>query len=142
MAAARPERLLRELPFTLRVPGTPELLLRGQIDALLLEPDAATVVDYKLSQARDPEHYAAQLDAYALAAGELVQRALPVRTGIVFLRSKGAPYAERVPGDARGRLSEAARRIAEGRATGAWPKAERAQCEEMRCGFIGRCHAS
>src|SRR5262249_35693499 len=66
MAGARPGLLRRELPFALRLqdPHT-ELLLRGQIDALLLDDGAATVVDYKLSQARDPEHYAAQLDAYA-----------------------------------------------------------------------------
>ncbi len=150
MAAARPERLQRELPFTLRLadaPG-PELLLRGQIDALLLDDGAATVVDYKLSQARDAETYAAQLDAYALAAHELVGGSVPVRTGIVFLRSKGAPFAERPPPDTaalaqiRKRLLGAARAIADGRATGAWPKVEEARCRALECGFIRRCHPS
>ena len=145
MAAARPEHLERERPFTLRLaaPGMPELLLRGQLDALLLESDSATVVDYKLSQARDPSRYAAQLDAYALAASELVQGALPVRTGIVFLRSKGAPYVERPAADLaaiRTRLLEAAASIARGRSTGLWPKVEPARCRELGCGFIRRCH--
>ena len=145
MAAARPEHLERERPFTLRLaaPGAPELLLRGQLDALLLESDAATVVDYKLSQARDLSHYAAQLDAYALAASELVQGALPVRTGIVFLRSKGAPYAERPAADLaaiRTRLLEAAASIARGRSTGVWSTVEPLRCRELGCGFIRRCH--
>src|SRR5207253_2914986 len=54
MAAAPVGRLHRELPFTLRLsrPGTPELLLRGQIDALLVG-EQVTLVDYKFSQARD-----------------------------------------------------------------------------------------
>jgi hypothetical protein len=149
MATARPALLYREQPFTLRLsaPGAPELLLRGQIDALLVEGDAATVVDYKLSQARDPARYAAQLDAYALAAAELVQGTLPVRTGIVFLRSKGAPYAERPAASAeelaaiRTRLLDAAKAIAAGRRTGQWPKVEIARCTEIGCGFVRRCHA-
>ncbi len=145
MAAARPEHLERERPFTLRLtaPGSPELLLRGQIDALLLENDAATVVDYKLSQARDPSRYAVQLDAYALAASELVQGALPIRTGIVFLRSKGAPYVERPAANLpaiRTRLLEAAASIAHGRSSGVWPKVEPARCRELGCGFLRRCH--
>src|SRR5207248_2810315 len=78
MAQARPERLRRELPFTLRLPGDPEAIVRGQIDALLLDDGAATVIDYKLSQARDLARYEAQLDAYALAAHELTQGALPL----------------------------------------------------------------
>ena len=150
MAAARPSHLYREQPFTLRLsaPGAPELLLRGQIDALLLETNAATVVDYKLSQAREPARYAAQLDAYALAAGELLQGALPVHTGIVFLRSKGAPYVERPAANAeelaqiRTRLLGAAHAIAAGRRTGEWPKVDFARCKEMGCGFVRRCHAA
>ncbi len=146
LAAAKAERLYRERPFMLRLsaPGSPELFLRGQIDALLLESDAATVVDYKLSQARDTARYAGQLDAYALAAAELVQGALPVRTGIVFLRSPGAPWSERQstadPGDIRARLLTAAAAIASGRLSGEWPKIEAARCREIECGFIRRCH--
>jgi len=145
MAAAPASRLHRELRFTLRLsrPDAPELLLRGQIDALLLG-EQVTVVDYKFSQARDTARYAAQLDAYALAAHELVAGApLPVRTGIVFLRSKGAPFVERAPaaaGQTRARLLDAAQAIANGRRTGSWPTVEPARCREIGCGFIRRCH--
>jgi ATP-dependent exoDNAse (exonuclease V) beta subunit len=148
MAAAKAGRLKRELPFVLRMAreGAPELLMRGQIDALLLDGDAATVVDYKLSKARPIERYKAQLDAYALAARELTSGAVPVRTGIVFLRSPGAPFVERPPPDAatlsaiRESLLDAGWDIAHGRATGEWKKIERAGCERLECGFIRRCH--
>jgi ATP-dependent exoDNAse (exonuclease V) beta subunit len=143
MAKAPEGRLRRELPFTLRLSGdgAPEVLLRGQIDALLLDGGAATVVDYKLSQARDPARYAAQLDAYALAAAELTGHAVPVRTGIVFLRTKGAPFVEKEPAaDTRARLLAAASAIAEGRRTGAWAQVPRERCEELGCGFVRRCY--
>jgi len=147
MAAAKPGRMQREQPFTLRLsrPGGPELLVRGQIDALLVDEEV-TVVDYKLSQARDTARYAAQLDAYALAAHELLaETPRAVRTGVVFLRSKGAPFVEHVPAapeETRTRLLEAARSIAEGRRTGVWPLIESAHCREIGCGFIRRCHGS
>ena len=149
MARARGDRLQRELPFVLRLApedGGPELLIRGQLDALLLDDGAATVVDYKLSRARDVEHYARQLDAYALAAHELVQGAVPVRTGVVFLRSPGAPFAERAAADAAGiarirkRLLEAGRALADGRRSGVWPGIQAAECRALGCGFLRRCH--
>jgi ATP-dependent helicase/nuclease subunit A len=148
MARAGPSRLKRELPFVLRLTreGAPELLIRGQIDALLLDGSAATVVDYKLSKARPAERYAAQLDAYALAAHELTAGTVPVHTGIVFLKTPGAPFVERPAPDAarfaaiRDGLLDAGRDIAHGRATGSWPKVERRRCEALECGFIHRCH--
>jgi ATP-dependent exoDNAse (exonuclease V) beta subunit len=145
MAQAPADRLRRELPFALRIAGDggPDLLLRGQIDALLLDGGRATVVDYKLSQARDPARYAAQLDAYALAATEMVERSVPVTSGIVFLRTKGTPFVERTAPDAAGtraRLAAAAAAIADGRRTGSWPRVEAARCREIGCGFVRRCH--
>jgi ATP-dependent exoDNAse (exonuclease V) beta subunit len=148
MAQAGPSRLKRELPFVLRLTreGSPELLVRGQIDALLLDGSAATVVDYKLSKVRPAERYAAQLDAYALAARELTAGTVPVHTGIVFLRTPGAPFVERPAPDGarlaaiREGLLDAGRDIAHGRATGSWPKVERQRCEALECGFIHRCH--
>jgi hypothetical protein len=100
-------------------------------------------VDYKLSQARDPARYAAQLDAYALAASELVERSVPVKSGIVFLRTKGAPFVERTArnlDEMRARLLSAAAAVAEGRRTGTWPLVEPARCREIGCGFVRRCH--
>ncbi|MFL5311150.1 MAG: UvrD-helicase domain-containing protein [Myxococcales bacterium] len=152
MAGADPRQLHRELPFALRVeprdgdPPGPGLLVRGQLDALLLDSDGATVIDYKLSRAAPPRRYQFQLDAYALAARELTGSTLPVRSGLVFLRSPGAPFAPReAPGAAelesiRRRLLEAARTVAVGRRTAAWPKSEPARCREMECGFLRRCH--
>lgn len=145
MAQARREHLKRELPFILRLEGDrgAEVFVRGQIDALLLDQGAATVVDYKLSQARDPARYAAQLDAYALAASELTEGAVAVRSGIVFLRSKGAPFAEHQPapaGEVRLRLLQAGEAIVSGRATGVWPKVDEPRCRELGCGFVRRCH--
>ena len=145
MADARPGRVHREQPFALRLSrgDAPELLVRGQIDALLVD-DEVTVVDYKLSQARDTARYAAQLDAYALAAHELLAEApRPVRTGIVFLRTKGAPFVERTPAppeETRRRLLDAAQAIAEGRRSGQWPLVALARCHEIGCGFVRRCH--
>jgi len=104
MAAAKRGRLQREQPFTLRLsrPAPPRLAVRGQIDALLVDEDV-TVVDYKLSKARDTARYAASSTPTRWAAHELPLRG-PARgaTGVVFLRSKGAPFVERVrrrPGD-------------------------------------------
>ena len=152
MGAVPAERLQRELPFLLRLvpaqgePPGPGLLLRGQLDALLLDDGAATVIDYKLSRARDPERYAVQLDAYALAVHALTEGAVPVRTGLVFLRSAGAPFRERPAADApglssiRARLLGAARSLAEGRRTGIWPQVEVPSCRALDCGFLWRCH--
>jgi hypothetical protein len=150
MAQAGAQRLRRELPFVLRLSRAegPELLLRGQIDALLLDQGGATVVDYKLSRTRPVERYAAQLDAYALAARELTSGTVPVQTGIVFLRSPGAPFAGRpAPDEARlaairDGLLDAGRDIARGRATGDWPKVPRSRCEALECGFLSRCHGN
>jgi ATP-dependent helicase/nuclease subunit A len=145
-------RLHREHPFALRLapgPGDapgPALLLRGQLDALLLDEGAATVIDYKHAERRDPERYAAQLDAYALAARALVGDAVPVRSGLVFLRTAGAPFVERpaaTPGalaQTERRLLQAGRAIAAGRRAGAFPKVAPARCRELGCGFILRCH--
>ena len=149
MARAKGDRLQRELPFVLRLApdaSAPELLVRGKLDALLLDDGAATVVDYKLSRARNVAHYALQLDAYALAAHELVQGAVPVRTGIVFLRSPGAPFVERSAANAAGlasirkRFLEAGRALADGRRTGRWPRIPPDGCRELGCGFLRRCH--
>jgi hypothetical protein len=148
MAAAGAGRLQRELPFALRIDGGsgPGLVMRGQLDALLLDDGEATVVDYKLSRGGRTERYAFQLDAYALAAQALTAGAVPIRTGLVLLRAKGAPFLEDAPRTpeqmerTRTRLREAARTLAHGRRTGLWPKIEPPRCRELECGFVARCH--
>ena len=152
MAQVEPRKLHRELPFALRLdpkPGEepgPSVVVRGQLDALLLEDGQATVVDYKLSRAGARGRYDFQLDAYALAARTLTENAAPVRTGLVFLRTPGAPFVTRGPPGAadldriRRGLLNAARVLADGRRTGIWPKVQRARCAELECGFVRRCH--
>jgi hypothetical protein len=145
-----PGRLLRELPFALQLAPEagdgPRLLVRGQLDALLLDQGRATVLDYKHSAARDTARYALQLDAYALAAHQITGGALPVQAGLVFLRSRGAPLVLRPEQDDAARagtrkaLLEAARSIAEGRRTGRFGKRAPAGCRELGCGFVWRCH--
>lgn len=150
LRAAGPGLARRELPFALRLAPpegatAPALVVHGQIDALLLEPGAATVIDYKHAEKRPVARYGAQLDAYALAAHTLVEGATPVRAGLVFLKSRGA-FVEREPLDeaarerARAGLLQAAAAIEAGRRTGAWPKEEPARCEALDCGFLRRCH--
>jgi len=152
MAAAGPRKLQRELPFALRlVPGDgeppgPGVVVRGQLDALLLDSGEATVIDYKLSRAAGRGRYEFQLDAYTLAARELTESRLPVRSGLVFLRSPRATFNPRPPpGDEelaqiRRRLLDAARAVASGRRTGLWPKVEPSRCRDLECGFFRRCH--
>ena len=145
-------RLHREHPFALHLapaaadlPG-PALVVRGQLDALLLDDGVATVIDYKHAHKRGPERYADQLDSYALAAHSLLGGSVPVRTGLVFLRSPGTPFVERPPATevelarTRARLLAAARAIALGRRGGAWAKVPPAQCRDLGCGFLARCH--
>src|SRR5206468_2373075 len=93
-------RLHRELPFALRVgegPG-PGLVVRGQLDALLVDGETATVIDYKLSRGSDAARYAFQLDAYALAADRLVEGAVPIRSALVFLRPPSMRAEQREDG--------------------------------------------
>ena len=152
MARAGPRQLFRELPFALRLETTggespgPGLVVRGQLDALLLDGGEATVVDYKLSRAAPAARYQFQLDAYAAAAREFTASTLPVRGGLVFLRSPGAPFAAGEPRgtgemeEVRRRLLSAAQTVASGRRTGSWPKVDPVLCREIGCGFLRRCH--
>jgi ATP-dependent exoDNAse (exonuclease V) beta subunit len=146
--AGGPPRLHRELPFALRVdPGKgPALVVRGQLDALLVDGDSATVIDYKLSRGSEAARYRFQLDAYALAADRLVEGAVPVRSALVFLRAKGPRIEEQPARDAselrriEDRLESAGGVLADGRRTGHWPRIDVARCREVGCGFLRRCH--
>jgi ATP-dependent helicase/nuclease subunit A len=146
--AGGPPRLHRELPFALRLdPGKgPALVVRGQLDALLVDGDSATVIDYKLSRGSDAARYRFQLDAYALAADRLVEGTVPVRSALVFLRAKGPRIEEQPPREAgelrriEERLEGAGGVLLEGRRTGHWPRIDVARCRELGCGFVRRCH--
>ncbi len=150
LKAAKGSELYRELPLSLHLTaedqGAPELLLRGQIDALLIEPGSALVLDYKHAAAHQSAAYELQLDAYALAVHELVGAALPVRSTLVFLRSPDQiPEARPALNEAgrqaqRGKLLAAAAAIAEGRRSGNFPLVAVDRCRAIACGFLQRCH--
>jgi len=147
-----PGRVHRELPFLLRMEdpgGGLRLHLRGQVDLLLEDEDGGvTVVDYKYAErpAAPFQAYAFQLDCYALAARGLVRADVPVRTGLVFLRGGAGETLVRPVQDSASpeglerRLLEGAMRWRLAAHSGRWEGLPRSACEQMRCGFVARCH--
>jgi len=88
-----------------------ELLVRGQIDALLVDEDV-TVVDYKLRKRGTPRGTRPSSTPTRWLRTSCSPRPARVRTGVVFLRSKGAPFVERVPAAPEANPHAAARRRA------------------------------
>jgi ATP-dependent exoDNAse (exonuclease V) beta subunit len=142
-------RVHRELPFVLRLTdGDFQLLLRGQIDLLVEQPDdTLEVVDFKtsLQPAAGLEVYRFQLGCYALAARHFASRPVAVRCGISFLREPDVePRWLEAPGLADAELErelvEQARALTQAQVSRSWAGRERPRCEALRCGFIYRCH--
>ncbi|ACG72572.1 UvrD/REP helicase [Anaeromyxobacter sp. K] len=148
--AAREGRLLREVPFLLRLgpgDGAPAVYLVGALDALVQERRGGglTVVDYKYATPRAgaAERYRLQLLAYVLAAA----RAHPgarVRARLQFLR--GDHRAVDVTPSAREleRFEQDAPRLAAEARKGAEPSPaelgrEEARCRAEGCGYVPRC---
>jgi len=134
-----------ELPFRLTVDAAPYVvLIHGQID-LLYWDDGPVVLDYKHARASSKglDPYATQLDAYALAVAKLCGVSGDVRTRLLFLRDLHAPFERVVTPvmrrDLEARIAEVGHMFAGGRRR-AWPGRERVRCEELRCGFVARCH--
>jgi RecB family exonuclease len=143
-----PETVLRELPFVLRLEhdGGPALLLRGQIDLLVVTQNELLVIDYKTSTQPPAglEPYRFQLACYALAARRFVHDpSRPVRAGVVFLQD---PSPEPQFFDSLALPRFAATLVAEARAlelaqrTGRWEGQPRKVCESLGCGYLSRCH--
>ncbi len=142
----------RELPFLLRLGGRDGGLavhLKGQIDLLFEDDDGgATVIDYKASQRRPGglDSYAFQLDCYALAARQLVQDGVAIRTGIAFLREEDPGPDFRAPSDGghlegfEDRLVRAAEQLLAASRGYDWPGREPSGCAAIRCGYRYRCH--
>jgi len=95
------ERVLREIPFTMRLPvpvplprqeesGTDFVVIQGVIDVLIEAADGVTILDYKTDDfpaERKEEYvrkYAPQVSLYALAAKEILRRRI-ARVVIAFL---------------------------------------------------------
>lgn len=97
--AAASGRAESELPFLLRLdvkldPGSvPEtadvsadsVLVRGQIDLLLVRSDEVVVLDFKTDHICRPEEYAAQMAVYRRAAAELYGK--PSRSILIYVRT-------------------------------------------------------
>jgi len=60
------------------------LMVRGQIDLLLIREDQVAVIDFKTDHIIHPEEYAAQMEAYRQAAAELYS--LPAVSFLVYVR--------------------------------------------------------
>jgi ATP-dependent exoDNAse (exonuclease V) beta subunit len=149
LGGVRPERVHRELPFAVRLEDGPlAVLLRGQLDVLVEEDDALTVIDYKTGRPGEDgaERYRFQLECYALAARALAGPGGPkVRAAVVFLQE--ADPAPRFLAAGRGaadgpeaRVLEVARALLRAQAGGGWATRPRVQCEKLHCGFQYRCH--
>ncbi|HEY0882906.1 MAG TPA: PD-(D/E)XK nuclease family protein, partial [Archangium sp.] len=142
-----PSRLVhRELPFALRLgePGGTTLLVRGQIDLLVITPDELIVVDYKTSTIPPSglESYRFQLGCYALAAQRFAGK-LPIRAGIVFLREEALEplfVAALDPESLGTSLVTESRGLVEAQRTGEWPGRDRSRCDALGCGYVYRCH--
>lgn len=142
----RHARVHRELPFMLRLDDGAgfQLMLRGQIDLLVEQPDgSAQVVDYKTAL-MPPEGltpYAFQLGCYALATAKFTKPGTPVKTGISFLREPDPSplFVSAAPG-LEASLATQARALAQAQVTGNWPGHPRARCEAIGCGYLYRCH--
>jgi len=88
---ARAGSLRREVPFLLRLPGSPPCYLDGAIDALAVEAGGVQIIDFKYARYHPgaEERYRVQLAAYALAASRAFG-GRPVRASLHFLR--GVPW--------------------------------------------------
>ena len=130
----------RELPFALSLG---RVVLRGQIDLLVIQPGGAVVIDYKTSTLPPAglEPYRFQLGCYALAAQRFCGG--PVRAGIVFLRDESPePHflPDFEPTQLVAPLGEESRRLAQSQRTGIWEGRPRDRCEALGCGYVYRCH--
>jgi ATP-dependent exoDNAse (exonuclease V) beta subunit len=144
---ARPGAVRREVPFAFAVerPGSPRLLVKGQMDLVVDEGERLAIVDYKHTRPGDalPDAYRLQLLTYAAAARAIWGR--PARVGLAYLRGR-VPEPELVEVDAAAldgvtaELAALATQLATARQLG--ERAGRAawRCRALRCGFIAECH--
>jgi ATP-dependent exoDNAse (exonuclease V) beta subunit len=140
-------RVLRELPFVLRLSdGDFSLHLRGQIDLLVID-EAVEVVDYKTTTpaAAGLEPYAFQLGCYVLAARRFVQApGVEVRAGISYLKHDDAAprFLDALPdeGALERQLVAQAKALVTAQATRAWAQRPLERCAALGCGYRFRCH--
>jgi ATP-dependent helicase/nuclease subunit A len=142
---ARGAEARRELSFAVTVPlgDDRRVLLRGAMDLVVVSGDEVHVVDYKRARGPGLAPYAFQLELYVLAARSLFPSATRVRAGVAFLG--GEPETpmwlpEVGLAASESRVREAALGLCDARWTGRFPRAARAVCDAIHCGFVGRCY--
>ena len=144
---ARSGSLRREVPFLLRLPGSPPCYLDGTIDALAVHAEGVEVLDFKYApyHAGSEERYRLQLAAYALAASRaFVGR--PVRASLHFLRMAQRTVDVTPSGEALRRLAEEIPALALDASRGDGRDLspvdvgrDEARCRGEGCGFATRC---
>ena len=92
------DRVMREFRFSLLCPATrwypeapegEEILLQGVVDCCIEEKGLLTVIDFKTDAAVEPERYAAQVEAYAMAMERVTGK--PVAGAVLwYLRRRQA----------------------------------------------------
>jgi hypothetical protein len=147
LARRRPDTVLREAPFAFVPRGTgPTLLLKGQMDVVLLDEDGVTVLDYKFSRSPGSPDHRFQLTAYGVAARALFQ-APRVRAGLIFL-GDARPTARLVElsveelDACEARLGRLAADLAEARRSGVRAGRPLETCRALGCGYVARCHGA
>jgi ATP-dependent exoDNAse (exonuclease V) beta subunit len=147
--AERPNgAVLREVPFALAASaeGRTKLLVKGQIDLVVLDGDTATIVDYKLMRSVAEGAYRAQLLTYAAAARAL-WRPARIQVGLALLGSRD-PTPELVEVHARdldvtvANLAQLAGALARSRRRGEYEGRPLATCRTLGCGYRARCHGA
>jgi ATP-dependent exoDNAse (exonuclease V) beta subunit len=139
-------RVLREMPFVIRIEDESlRLHLRGQID-LLVVTDRVDVIDYKTTSKSfvDPP-FLVQLACYRLAARRFfASEQLPIRAGAVFVRETNpAPsFFESLPDgpSLERQLLDAARALVAAQTTERWVGQPLERCQALGCGYRERCH--
>jgi ATP-dependent helicase/nuclease subunit A len=145
----RVRKVLRELPFVLRLgDGDFALHLRGQIDLLVIDQHV-DVVDYKSTIPSEAglEPYAFQLACYSLAARRFVDvPGVEVRVGVSYLRHHDPEprFLERLPDDVEleRHLVAQARALIQSQASRQWERRPIERCQALSCGYRFRCHAT
>ncbi len=135
-------QIFREVPFVIELGDAPVIALRGTIDLLVSHANSVDVIDYK-SSADGPAAYAAQLDAYTLAALAMFP-GKKIRAGVVALDGERAEPRFRAASDVdslKKRMHAIGEALGLARVSGRFPRVTVDRCRALRCGFVPLCHA-
>jgi ATP-dependent helicase/nuclease subunit A len=131
----------REVPFFYHVGEG--LFIRGQIDALIEEPNRVIIRDYKYAHASDEASpYQLPMEAYASAVAE-AHPGSNIEAQLFFLKDDGEPIPVALPplSEIRERILSLGRQIIAAQSAGEFPKKPPSAtvCRRLRCGFVDHC---